>query len=348
MKALVLTDYHHLDYLDVPLPEIGPEEVQVAVRACGICGSDVHGLDGSTGRRRPPVIMGHEAAGIIAAVGKNVCGWNAGDRVTFDSTIWCGTCTACRAGQINLCDRRRVLGVSCDEYRRNGAFAQFVAVPQHILCKIPDRLSFEQAAMVEPVSVAVHAVNRTRIALGDSAVVVGAGMIGLLVVQALRGAGCGKIIAVDLSPQRLQLARRLGADEFLSADDPNLLAEIVRHTGGRGADLAVEAVGIQASVQLAIGAVRKGGQVTLVGNLAPHVQLPLQAVVTRELTVRGSCASAGEYAGSLELIARGMLNVDCLRSAVAPLADGAAWFGRLYRGEPGLMKVILQPEEASA
>jgi len=124
-----------------------------------------------------------------------------------------------------------------------------------------------------------------------------------------------------------------------------VLAEIRARTGGRGADLAVEAVGIKSAVQLAVHAVRKGGQVTLVGNLAPKVELPLQAVVTRELTLGGSCASSGEYAGCLEMIARGMIDVDCLRSAVAPLAEGANWFSRLYRGESGLMKVILQPEE---
>ena len=139
MKALLLKDYGDLVYQEVPEPELREDEVLIRVRACGICGSDVHGMDGSTGRRRPPIIMGHEASGVIAEVGEKVTGWNKGDRVTFDSTIWCAVCASCRAGRINLCDRRRVLGVSCDEYRQNGAFAQFVTVPQHILCKIPTR-----------------------------------------------------------------------------------------------------------------------------------------------------------------------------------------------------------------
>ena len=128
------------------------------MRACGICGSDVHGMDGSTGRRIPPLIMGHEAAGEIAEVGAGVSGWKPGDRVTFDSTIYCGRCWHCLRGEVNLCDERRVLGVSCAEYRRDGAFAEFVAVPERILYRLPDDLSFEQAAMVEAVSVAVHAV----------------------------------------------------------------------------------------------------------------------------------------------------------------------------------------------
>jgi L-iditol 2-dehydrogenase len=345
MKALVLTRYNQLDYQDVPPPEIQPDEVLVAVRACGICGSDVHGMDGSTGRRRPPLIMGHEAAGVIVQEGRGVQGWAAGDRVTFDSTISCGACAPCRAGHINLCDRRRVLGVACDEYRQHGAFAELVAVPQSILYRLPADLSFARAAMVEPVSVAVHAVGRTTIRLNDTAIVIGAGIIGLLVIQALRASGCGRIIAVDLAGERLELARRLGACETLRADRDDVLPALRELTGGAGADIAVEAVGITPAVRLAIAAVRKGGQVTLVGNLSPQVELPLQVVVARELTLHGSCASCGEYGACLDLIARGTIDVDCLTSAVAPLAEGEAWFQRLYEREPGLMKVILEPRE---
>ena len=191
MKALVLTEYNHFEYRDVDDPDVGDEDVLVRVEACGICGSDVHGMDGSTGRRRPPIIMGHEAAGVIAGVGPDVTDWHVGQRVTFDSTVYCGRCHFCRRGQINLCDNRRVLGVSCEAYRRHGAFADFVAVPQHILYALPAGLSFERAATAEALSIALHAVHRTRIRLADTAVVVGAGMIGLLVVQGLRAAGCG-------------------------------------------------------------------------------------------------------------------------------------------------------------
>jgi len=186
MKALTLADYKRLVYEDVPDPPIADDEVLVRVRACGICGSDVHGMDGSTGRRRPPIIMGHEAAGVIAELGKQVKDWKEGDRVTFDSTISCGACWYCQRGLVNLCDHRRVLGVSCEDYRQHGAFAEFVALPHRILYRLPDSVSFEQAAMVEPVSVAVHAVERTPISLGDTAVVMGVGMIGLLVVLPAR------------------------------------------------------------------------------------------------------------------------------------------------------------------
>ena len=343
MKALVLKQYGHLEYEDVPEPHVGPNDVLIEVRACGICGSDVHGLDGSTGRRIPPVIMGHEAAGVIAEVGSGVSGWRRGDRVTFDSTIYCGECHFCRRGRINLCDNRRVLGVSCDEYRQNGAFAEYVAVPQHILYRLPEGLTFERAAMVEALSIAFHAVERTPISLNDTAVVVGTGMIGLLIVQALRAAGCGRIIGVDLDRARLDLARELGADKGLRSGADDVVAEVLKRTADRGADVAFEVVGIAPTLKLAVQCLRKGGSLTLVGNLSPMVELPLQAVVTRELTLNGSCASRGEYPACLDMIARGTINVDVLISAVAPLSDGAAWFERLYRKEPGLIKVILAP-----
>ena len=343
MKTLVLTQYNCFEIQDWPVPEIGPGEVLVQVAACGICGSDIHGMDGSTGRRRPPIVMGHEAAGTIADKGADVHGWTVGDRVTFDSTIFCGTCWFCRRGQINLCDNRRVLGVSCDEYRRHGAFAEYVAVPQQILYRLPETLSFHHAAMVEPVSIALHAVHRTRVCLNDTAVVVGAGMIGLLAIEALRAAGCGRIIAVDLDQRRLDLACQLGANEGLRSDAADVRAVVLERTGGRGADIALEAVGINPTVQLAVGCLRKGGQLTLVGNLSPKVDLPLQAVVTRELTLNGSCASCGEYPACLDLMASRTIDVDPLLSAAAPLAEGPAWFERLRKGNEGLMKVVLEP-----
>lgn len=343
MKALVLTEYKRFALEDRPVPAIEPDQVLVRVRACGICGSDVHGMDGSSGRRIPPIVMGHEAAGEIAQVGAKVTAWKQGDRVTFDSTVSCGVCWYCRRGEINLCDNRRVLGVSCSDYRRDGAFAEYVAVPERILYRLPDTLSFEQAAMVEAVSVAVHAVERTPLALQAAVAVIGAGMIGLLVVQALRVAGAGQIIAVDLDEDRLRIARKLGATATVKADLPDVAEKIRALTEGRGADAAFEVVGLSPTLKVAIDSVRKGGSVTLVGNLKPQVDLSLQAVVTRQLTLIGTCASAGEYPACLELIASGKINVTEFISATPPLDEGARWFERLYAGEKGLMKVLLKP-----
>ena len=343
MKALVLSQYRHLELQDLLQPTPAADEVLIQVRACGICGSDVHGYDGSTGRRIPPLVMGHEAAGVIAAVGGEVRDFAVGDRVTFDSTISCGQCHFCKRGQVNLCDARQVLGVSCGDYRRAGAFAEFVTVPARVLYRLPDGLAFEKAAMIEAISVAVHAVHLTPVELNDTAVVVGAGMIGLLTLQAARLAGCRKIIAVDVDEGRLQTALSLGATHSILAKDQDVPALVREWTDGRGADVAFECVGTSVTVQSAIESTRKGGTVTLVGNIAPRIELPLQSVVTRQIRLQGSCASGGEIPACIELLAAGLIQVEPMLSAFVPLEDGPRWFERLYSHEAGLMKVVLHP-----
>jgi len=343
MKALLLTGYMNLQVTELAVPEIGAADVLVRVRACGICGSDVHGLDGRTGRRIPPLVMGHEAAGTIEAIGRDVPGWRVGDRVTFDSTISCGQCYYCRRGEINLCDRREVLGVSCGDYRRNGAFAEYVAVPARILYRLPGWLPFDHAAMIEAVSVAVHAVALTPHTAGDTAVVMGCGMIGQLAIQAARAAGFTSVIAVDIDDARLELARRAGADAALDPKICDVAAEVRARTEGRGADAVLEAVGATEPIQAAIRCARKGGTVTLIGNTSPTIDLPLQEVVTRQIRLQGSCASAGEYPKCIELLTSGEIRVSDLITARATLEEAAGWFDRLYRREPNLMKVIVEP-----
>ena len=344
MKALLLSRYKHLEIVDLPEPVPGPGEVLVRVAACGICGSDIHGYDGSTGRRIPPIVMGHEAAGTVCAWGEGVTGFANDDRVTFDSTVYCGSCTPCLRGELNLCEHRQVLGVSCTDYHRPGAFAEYVAVPSRAVHRLPDNLSFEEAAMLEPLSVALHAVSLAPLQAGDTALVVGAGMIGLLLVEVLSTAGCSRIFATDLDQSRLDLARTVGATDVIAAgSDP--VEAVLEHTGGTGVDVAMEAVGRTETVQASIDSVRKGGTVVLVGNVAPEVALPLQKVVTRQIRLQGSCASAGEYPRAIELLASGALQVRSLITAVAPLDHGPRWFARLYAREPHLMKVILTPGE---
>jgi L-iditol 2-dehydrogenase len=343
MKALVMTAYKEFEVQDFPEPTVGPQDVLVRVQACGICGSDVHGMDGSTGRRRPPIVMGHEAAGTIERMGAEVTGHSLGERVTFDSTIYNPASFFSRRGQINLCDDRRVLGVSCEDYRQHGAFAELVAVPQHILYNLPAAMSYEQAALVEPVSIAVHARHLTPIEPGDTAVVFGAGLIGLMTIQVLKHTPVKQIVAVDLDQGKLALAREMGAAHVFNPKGSDVAAAVKEITDGRGADVAFEAVGIEATVRSAVASVRKGGTVTLIGNLARDVSVPLQAVVTRQIRLQGSCASSGEYPECLDLIASGKVNVDRFISAQAPLEEGARWFDRLYKQEPGLMKVLLKP-----
>ncbi len=353
MKALTLVAPSTFEFGDAPNPEPQHGEVLVDVKACGICGSDLHGMDGRSGRRIPPIIMGHEAAGEITAVGDGVSGWAVGDRVTFDSTEFCGECPDCKAGFVNLCKNRKVLGVSCADFRRNGCFAEQVVLPQHILHKIPANLPYEQAAFAEPVSIALHAVNLAptpnELASApaerqENAVVVGAGLIGLLVMQALIARGWERVWAVDLDDSRLALAKELGAAGVFNAKEEGLGAKLRELGGGDGMDASFEVVGAAAPLELAIRSVRKGGTVVLVGNLQPNVPFPLQEVVTRQITLRGSCACAGEYPEAIRRIQDGSIKVTPLLSVVAPLQDGAEWFHKAVQPGNGLLKVILTPQ----
>lgn len=343
MKALVLEEYNKLVYKNVPTPSFKKNEVLIKVMACGICGSDVHGMDGSTGRRIPPVIMGHEASGIIEQVGYEVKKWTSGQRVTFDSTIYKLEDWFTLNGMYNLSEGRKVLGVSTEDYRQNGAFAEYIVVPEHILYQLPEKVSFEEAAMVEPVAVACHALGLGDISYGDTAVVVGAGMIGLFIIQLLKNSNAKKIIAIDLDNDKLELANKFGADISINPKDLNINERIKNETDGRGADVVFEAVGIEKTVNASIENVRNGGTVVLVGNLSGQINFPLQSVVTRQLRIQGSCAIKGEYPIALGLIEKGIVNVKPLLSASAPLSEGASWFSALYNKTQGLNKVILKP-----
>src|SRR5215831_5441984 len=340
MKALLLSQYKKLEITDLPVPVPGPDELLVKVAACGICGSDVHGYDGSSGRRIPPIVMGHEAAGIVERVGAGVKNMKEGDRITFDSTIYCGECGFCRRGEMNLCDNRQVLGVSCGDYRRAGAFAEFVVLPARIAYPLPNDLSFPEAALLEAVSVALHAVSLVPIPPDGTALVVGAGTIGLLVQQALKAAGCSRVFVTDLDETRLSLSQKLGATAVLRSGT-ELVESVLQLTGGVGADVVIEAVGNTPAIRTSIDCVRKGGSIVLVGNITPEVTIHLQKVVSRQIRLQGSCASAGEYPRAIELMSQGSINVKPLISAIAPLRDGPQWFERLYAHEPNLMKIVL-------
>ncbi|HEY7131696.1 MAG TPA: galactitol-1-phosphate 5-dehydrogenase [Candidatus Limnocylindrales bacterium] len=338
MKALVFRGPGSMPLEERPEPAAGPGEVVVAVRASGICGSDVHGFTGSTGRRRVGVVMGHEAAGEIVAVGEGVRGRRPGDRVVFRSILACGVCDRCRHGQPNLCLDRTGLGMQLD-----GAYAERVVVPEAMVEALPDGLGFEDAALVEPLAVALHAVNLTPFDLLDEVAIVGAGSIGLLTLLAVRRRGAGRVVVTDRDPHRLEMARALGADVAIdvSAGDP--VGAVLDATGGGGADAVFEAVGIAATVGQSIAVARPGGQVTWVGNSAPEVPLPMQQLVTRELTVRGAYAFVDEFAAAIDALATGWIDAHPLVERVAPLEEGEDLFRGLAAGSLPAVKVVLTP-----
>ncbi len=374
MKALLMEAIAQLNYVDVPLPECGDQDVVVRIMACAICGSDVHGWDGSSGRRVPPIIMGHEASGIVERVGRDVTKVRPGDRVTFDSMVFCGSCSQCRSGRTNLCENLSVLGVTFRGQNRAGAYAEYAAVPERIVYRLPEGVPFIDAALTEPLSVAWHAARRFPLEPDAAVLVVGTGIIGSLLVKVLKQMGQRRIVAVDISPSKLERALRFGAtDAVLSGspgsgqagssdqtdgggaqpggsaqtdggrDQPDCDAQL-RALAPKGFEAAFDVIGLEGTVGLCIRHLRDGGALGLIGNVQKQIAFPLQDVVTREIRLSGSYGSAREYDRCLQSIADGDITVSDMVSAVAPMSEGNEWFHRLHDPSRGLLKVVLVPD----
>jgi L-iditol 2-dehydrogenase len=343
LKALVYTKPYCFEYSDFPEPGAGDDDVLIRVKACGICGSDIHGSTGKTGRRIPPLIMGHEAAGIVEDTGKNVKDFEKGQRVCFDSTVYCNQCEACRTGYYNRCEHRQVLGVSTPDFKRHGAFAEYVAVPWWIVSKIPDNLSFIHAALLEPVSIGVHAANRAPISADDTVLIIGAGTIGLFVLQAARLKGARKIFVADINEFRLDVAKKLGASDVINPEKSDLKEIIFEKTDNKGVNVSFEVVGYASTFQDAVSVTKMGGHLVALGNLEKMAEFDLQQFIASELTFTGSYASSGEFRDCIELVASGKINVTPLISDVLSLKDGPRAFERLLKAEENLLKIVLEP-----
>ena len=330
MRALVYTGAFQIDLQHVPDPQPLPHEVLVRIDAVGICGSDVHGYTGTTGRRLPPLIMGHEAAGRVE---KTSNGFEAGERVCFDSTVGCTKCSECASGQVNRCSERIVFGVSTPRFRRDGAMADFVCVPAHVLRRVPEGLPLNIAAMFEPLSVGLHAARRGGNAQHVRVLIIGAGMIGLSILLCVRLQEPSEIIVIEPLENRKGMARQIGADRVL---DPEKSTQTIE------ADLTFEAVGATSTVAQAIHHTKPGGRIVLVGNTSQHPPVDVQRVVAKELTLTGTYANAGEYDEIISLVSRKKLDPSPLISAILPLGDGPKAFDRLHRHmEPEWIKVLL-------
>jgi len=323
-----------LEELDEPLPEAG--QVVVDVQAVGICGSDVHGFTGSTGRRTPGIVMGHEFAGTISRLGPDVDSYTRGDEVIVMPLY--SVAEGVDPYPINRSPHRRLTGMN-----EHGAYAQQVAVRTSQLFPKPAGVSWQRAALCEPLAVTLHAARITPINPMQKVAVIGAGPIGLLAMLVARLKGAGTIFITDRSAHRLALAEELGADVVINVDETDAAAAIQEMTGG-GVDVAFEAVGITPTAQQSINAVRNGGHITWIGNSARTIELDMQSVVTREMTVRGTYGfDETDFAAAIEALACGRLQVDPLVEKIAPLAHGPEIFRQLAAGESELVKVILQP-----
>jgi 2-desacetyl-2-hydroxyethyl bacteriochlorophyllide A dehydrogenase len=341
MRGLVYEGPRIMNLREVPLPELAEGEVLVRVKATGICGSDLHGYTGKSGRRLPPMIMGHEFAGIIED-GKGVSGsYRTGDRVVVQPTVFCGTCEYCRRGQTNLCEHKKLFGVM----NVNGSMATFINVPERLLYRLPDAVSFERGAMIEPLAVASSAASKVDVD-GNDVLIVGAGTIGLLLLQAVALRKPRRCIVVDVNKARLELAAKLGATSCLDSSGGTVPASIDRITEGKGVGVAFEVVGITPTVQMALAPLRKEGVCIWIGNSDRVVSLNMQDVVAKAQRIIGTYAyTHAEFGQALDAVAAGRISIDPLISKVVPLAEGPEMF-RLQTENPGsLIKVIITDGE---
>lgn len=340
MKALVYHGPNILKYEDIA--DVSPKagEVKIRVKSCGICGSDVHGYLGLTGRRIPPMVMGHEFSGEIIEVGEGVDTLKVGDRVAPYPVEFCEACEMCERGDFHLCKNKKQFGVLTVD----GAFAEYICVPAKVCFKLTANTSFDAASLMEPLAVSYRAVCHAGDIAGKTVLVVGAGTIGLLTLACVRMKGAGKIIVSDLSDYRLGVAKEMGADYVINPKNENLDDTIAALTDSKGVDLSFEAVGASPTVQQAVAALKFGGTAIWIGNNKPMIEINMQHIVTRELKIFGTFLyGLNEFKTVVDLVNEGKMNIEPLISVRAPLSKAADYFYTLAHDPGELIKVIINP-----
>ncbi|MEX1137727.1 MAG: zinc-dependent alcohol dehydrogenase family protein [Bacteroidota bacterium] len=316
MKAALFEKPHHLTVTQKTLRSLRNDELMIGVSACGVCGTDLHIVEGSS-RSTPPVILGHEYAGIITDVGHDVRNYSVGEAVAVDPNISCGTCFYCRRGEVHLCENLRALGVDVD-----GGMAESCIVPTSQVYRLPKSLSPEKAAFVEPLSCVVHGIDRARIRSGDNVVVLGGGTVGLLVLQLARISGAARVIVVEPLEWKRTIAAKVGADTVLDPAKTDV-AEFIHDTTRVGADVVIECVGKADTVALALELARRGGTVELFGVCPLGAKLPFEpnSVYFKELTIVGSYLNPHTFDRSIALLAENKVVIDHFATQRYPL-DG--------------------------
>ncbi len=339
MKALVLEGVGQLSYRDVPEPEITePGEVIVRVGASSICGSDVHGFQGKPPGRTPPLVMGHETSGTVVAVGPWVRNVEVGARVFVMPGIACRACETCLDGRTDDCRDRRFYGANMP-----GGFAESLVVDSSVLVPIPDGVSFDQAALIEPLSVAIKAVSRIHFLPGDTSLVLGAGPIGLMTTALLARYSPRHLIVANRNRERDPLLRAFGATEIIDPGDPGFVQRVMDLTGGIGVDHAIEAVGVTATMARAVDVTKPGGTIVWAGNISETIEIDELLAVFNQLTITGIMGmTRSGVLRAIRLIADGAVDVEKILTLRAPLADGAAVFERMV-SDRSIVKAVFHP-----
>jgi len=332
----------NMEIREMPEPLPGPGQIKIEVHAAGICGSDLHifrdDIDGIP--INPPVITGHEFAGVVTAAGENVSQWKVGDRVTSETAVsFCGDCLHCRTGFYNLCSNRRTLG-----YWYNGVFARYTVVPQERVHRLPENIDFLAGALCEPLACVTHAVMElTRIEAADVVLVTGPGSIGLLALQVAKAQGATVVVAgTNIDQERLAMAKKLGADRVVDVTQEEIFAVISGLTGGRGVDVLLECSGAPKAVDSGLLLTRRAGRYTQIGLFGKPLQVDFEKICFRELKVTGSLGSTWtSWEKALQLLSTGRVNANILVSDVLPITEWEAAFDK-FEKKKGL-KLVLTP-----
>ncbi|MEH7224747.1 NAD(P)-dependent alcohol dehydrogenase [Bacillus sp. JJ1566] len=343
MKAAVMNKPFEIEIMDIPVPSVSGNDVLVKVMAVGICGSDIHYYEhGKIGRYivEKPLILGHECAGLVAAVGEKVTKVKVGDRVAIEPGITCGQCEYCKGGRYNLCPEVQFLATP----PVNGAFLQYLKHPEDFLFPIPDSLTFEEAALIEPFSVGIHAAKRSKIQPGSTVVIMGMGPVGLTAIAAVKAFGASKIIVTDLEENRLFAAKQLGATDVINVLEKEPIEEILKITNGKGADIAFETAGSPKALQSALGSVKRGGKLVIIG-LPPQDEIGLNVplIADSELDIYGVFRYANTYEQGIEFMQSQSSNLLSLVTDKFDLEDTKKAIERARTNKKHSLKVIVYP-----
>lgn len=340
MKQAVMTSPGVIAFRDVPVPELGEREVLVRMKRIGVCGSDIHVYHGKHPLTPYPVVQGHEVSGAVEKVGRKVTSFHPGEKVTIQPQVYCGSCYPCRHGAYHVCDNLKVMG-----FQTTGAASELFAVDEAKLLRLPDSMSYEQGAMIEPLAVAVHAVERGGDVAGKRVLVLGAGPIGNLTAQAAKALGAAVMIT-DLSENRLRIARECGVDFPVNTGREELADAIRRDFGPDKADLILECVGARPTIEQAIALARKGSDIIIVGVFGERPPVDLALVQDRELRLIGTLMyQTGHWQRAIELVERGAVRLEPLLTDSFPFGEYKRAYERIEADRDATMKVMIRVDE---
>ncbi len=306
MQQAIMTNPGNIEFREIPRPIPQPDEVLIQVKRIGVCGSDIHVYHGLHPYTSYPVVQGHEVSGLVAELGKEVKGFSLGDKVVFMPQVTCGECYPCRHGLYHICDHLKVMG-----FQTNGAAQEYFPVPAELVLKLPESISIDQAAMIEPISVAVHALARYGSVDGLNVLVLGAGTIGNLEAQVAIAMGAKEVMITDISEYKLQKARECGIEHGINPQQEDLSHALLNTFGPDKADLILECVGVQDTITQAVANARKGSTIIVVGVFGKKPVVDLGLVQDRELNLIGTLMyQKADYEHAIELVSLGKLRLD--------------------------------------